>query len=109
MKSVKFGIAVAAALLSSSAAFAACYDYQVIPASLDCSGGAQGNSADFGTACAETASQLVQITIACPTSPAGSTTSSASSASSISASTREDRDSRAGNQMAGGGGFGSPH
>jgi hypothetical protein len=100
MKHVKIAVAVAIGLLSANTSFAACYDYQVVPASLDCSGGVQGNSADFGTNCTEVAAKLVQVTVSCPSTP---------SPSGGFSSGGEDRDSRAGDQFSGGGGFGTPH
>ncbi len=109
MKKILFGMLVAATSFAPVGAFAACYDYQVVPASVDCSGGHGNGSADFGANCVEVQTSLVQITIDCPVvaSAAPSTTKPTNSTSAIFG--REDRDSRAGNQMSGGGGFGSPH
>lgn len=108
MKHILFGMLFAATSFSPVGAFAACYDYQVVPASLDCSGGVQGGSADFGTSCVEVQTKLVQVTVQCPVvASAGGGNSSSGSHNTI--GSREDRDSRAGNQMSGGGGFGSPH
>jgi hypothetical protein len=65
LTSAGFSIAILFAGLAPALAGTACYEDQLVEASIGCNG-SSGNSADFAGSCKGTEAQWVQVEVACP-------------------------------------------